>query len=70
MERINYFHAHHLIVDVLDKTGIDFGYEDDHKKKFENLTKQEARELKRMITNKPHLLKNYVYKNIINDKPF
>lgn len=69
MERVNYFYAGHLMNEASAKTGIDFSYEEEHRNKFYNLTKQEARDLRHIITNKPYMLKNYIFKNIIN-KPF
>lgn len=66
MERVNYFHAGHLMNAVLEKTGIDFSYEKEHREKFHNLTKEEARKLRFIINVRPHILKDYVYKNIIN----
>lgn len=70
MDKINYFHAGHLMSEAYDVTGIDFTYEEEHRKKFYNLTKQEARELRRILTVRPHIAKEYIFKNIINYKPF
>jgi len=70
MEKINYFHAGHLMNEVSEKVGIDFSYEKDHREKFYSLTKQEARTLRHVMATRPHILKDYIYKNIINDKPF
>ncbi|MBS1516624.1 MAG: hypothetical protein JSS91_00895 [Bacteroidetes bacterium] len=70
MEHINYFHAGHLMSEAYEITGIDFTYEEEHRKKFYNLTKQEARELLHVMRVRPHILKDYIFKNIINDKPF
>lgn len=68
---INYFEAGHLMNEVLEQTGIDFSETKEGRDKFRSMTKDEARQLRKIMKTRPHILKDYVYKNIINkSNPF